>query len=76
MYAAQVTGCLNTYLELRPCRPRIEKLKRLLSECPYRGPEGEIEYDPQTDSEVAERPKKRRKGPRKVKTNDDDACSF
>ena len=35
--------CLSNYLELRPCRPRTEKLRQLLSECPYRGPEYEEE---------------------------------
>ena len=35
--------CLSSYLELRPCRPRTEKLRDLLSECPYRGPEYEEE---------------------------------
>ena len=35
--------CLSSYLELRPCRPRTEKLRQLLSECPYRGPEYEEE---------------------------------
>ncbi len=29
------------YFELRPCRPKLEKLKLLLDECPYRGPEYE-----------------------------------
>ncbi|CAI7999148.1 Sister chromatid cohesion protein DCC1 [Geodia barretti] len=38
-----VTMCLSNYLELRPCRPRTEKLRQLLSECPYRGPEYEEE---------------------------------
>lgn len=40
---AQVTMCLSSYFELRPCRPRIEKLKQLLRECPYSGPEYEVE---------------------------------
>ena len=42
-YDMQVTMCLSNYLELRPCRPRTEKLRQLLSECPYRGPEYEEE---------------------------------
>lgn len=33
--------CLSSYLELRPCCARTEKLRQLLSECPYRGPEYE-----------------------------------
>ena len=37
----QVTACLSSYYELRPCRPRTEKLRKLLEECPYRGPEYE-----------------------------------
>ena len=65
----QVTACLNSYLEVRPCRPRIEKLKQLLSEYLYKGPEAEVDYVPYTDSdrsEVVENPAKRRKGPQKV----------
>ena len=67
MFMIQVTACLNAYLELRPCRPRIEKLKQLLLEYPYGGPETEIEYDPHNDAEAGESSTKRRKGPRKVK---------
>ena len=37
----QVTGFSSEYYELRPCRARTSKLRRLLSECPYRGPEYE-----------------------------------
>ena len=66
MFMIQVTACLNAYLELRPCRPRTEKLKQLLSEYPYGGPETEIEYDPYNDAEAGESSTKRRKGPRKV----------
>ena len=65
-----MTACLNTYLEVRPCRPRVEKLKHLLSEYLYKGPEAEFDYNPHTDvpdSEVEERPAKRRKGPQRVK---------
>ena len=32
---------MGNYLELRQCRPRLERLKLLLSECPYRGSEYE-----------------------------------
>ena len=63
----QVTACLNAYFELRPCRPRIQKLKQLLSEYPYKGPEAEIEADPHDDAEAEESSTKRRKGPLKVK---------
>lgn len=34
----EVTGCLFDVLELRKCRPKLEKLKQLLWESPYRGP--------------------------------------
>ena len=44
-YTIQVTACLSSYMELRPCRPRTEKLKQLLAECPYRGPEFEASED-------------------------------
>ena len=69
----QATACLNTYLEVRPCRPRVEKLKYLLSEYPYKGPEAEFDYDPHMDipdSEVEERPAKRRRGPQRVNLTD------
>ena len=36
-------ACLNTYLELRQCRPRIERLKTLLNICPYKGSEYETD---------------------------------
>ena len=65
----QVTACLNAYLELRPCRPRIHKLKELLSDYPYRGPEMEIDYDRSNDADVEEKSSNRRKGPRKVRYN-------
>lgn len=61
-----MTACLNAYLELRPCRPRIEKLKQLLSEYLYRGPEAEIEFDPLRVADAEESATKRRKGPQKV----------
>ena len=41
LFFSQVTACLSSYYELRPCRPRTEKLKQLLSECLYQGPEYE-----------------------------------
>lgn len=39
-----MTACLNSYLELRECRPKIEKLKSLLFECPFRGLEYEADF--------------------------------
>ena len=36
-----MTACLSSYYELRPCRPKTGKLRLLLAECPYRGPEYE-----------------------------------
>lgn len=41
LVSKEVTACLSSYMELRPCRPRTEKLKQLLAECPYRGAEFE-----------------------------------
>ena len=35
---------MNSYLELRPCRPRLERLKSLLMECPFQGLECEPEF--------------------------------
>lgn len=37
-------ACFNSYLELRQCRPRVEKLKALMSECPFRGLEYEGDF--------------------------------
>ena len=75
-----MTACLSSYYELRPCRPRSEKLRKLLSECPYRGPEyesreqefegGEWRVGEDRDDWAGETDKKRRKinkeRPRKV----------
>ena len=36
-------ACLGSYLELRQCRPHLERLKLLLSECPFRGSEYETD---------------------------------
>ena len=33
----QVTACAFSYFELRQCRPKLDKLKRLLNELPYKG---------------------------------------
>ena len=57
----EVSACLSSYFELRPCRPRLEKLKHLLEECPYRGPEyeegGGLDG---TEGEEGGQPKRRR----------------
>ena len=64
----EVSACLSSYFELRPCRPRLEKLKHLLEECPYRGPEyeegGGLGEDG-TEGEEGGQPKRRRM-PKKV----------
>lgn len=72
----QITACLSSYLELRPCRPRIERLKELLSECPFQGPSHEGEESQQgwggkgdsapLDDEGKGR-KRRKRAPRKVR---------
>ena len=65
---SKVTACLSSYFELRPCRPRLEKLKHLLAECPYRGPEyeggGELVEDEVAREEGGQ--PKGRKMPQKV----------
>lgn len=61
-YFLKVSACLSSYFELRPCRPRLEKLKHLLAECPYRGPEYEEERglgEDATEGEEGEQPKRR-----------------
>lgn len=40
---SQVCGIHYTYLELRPCKPRIQKLRVLLAERPYSGPDAQEE---------------------------------
>ncbi|KAM9163393.1 sister chromatid cohesion protein DCC1 [Pangshura tecta] len=39
----QIAGFSNNYWELRKCRPKLKKLKKLLMENPYEGPESERE---------------------------------
>ncbi|XP_019407861.1 PREDICTED: sister chromatid cohesion protein DCC1 [Crocodylus porosus] len=43
IFHTQVAGFANNYWELRRCRPKLKKLKKLLSENPYEGPD--IEKD-------------------------------
>lgn len=45
---------MGSYLEVRQCRPRIERLKVLLSECPYRGAEFEEEEEEEVEGADAE----------------------
>uniref|UniRef100_A0A8C8SEC4 Sister chromatid cohesion protein DCC1 n=1 Tax=Pelusios castaneus TaxID=367368 RepID=A0A8C8SEC4_9SAUR len=40
---SQIAGFSNNYWELRRCRPKLKKLKKLLMENPYEGPERERE---------------------------------
>ena len=64
----EVSACLSSYFELRSCRPRLERLKHLLEECPYRGPEyeeGKGLGEDGTAEEEGGQPK-RRKRPKKV----------
>nr|XP_028592065.1 sister chromatid cohesion protein DCC1 [Podarcis muralis] len=39
----QIAGFSNNYWELRRCRPKLKKLKKLLMENPYEGPDSENE---------------------------------
>ncbi|XP_077207712.1 sister chromatid cohesion protein DCC1 isoform X1 [Paroedura picta] len=39
----QIAGFSNNYWELRRCRPKLKKLKKLLMESPYEGPDEEKE---------------------------------
>jgi len=41
LHNCQVTSILYTYMEMKPCRPRISKLRQFLSERPYGGPNEE-----------------------------------
>lgn len=41
LHNRQVCGIHYTYLEVRPCKPRIQKLRELLAEVPYSGPQSE-----------------------------------
>lgn len=63
---SQVTACLGNYYELRLCQPKTQKLRELLSECPYRGPEYESEQiDMNSMQPLPESVQKKRKGPQK-----------
>ena len=73
-----MSACLSSYVELRPCRPKTEKLNHLLAECPYRGPEYEGEgeegtgwvvrslEDPSMETEEESFQPKRKIAPKKV----------
>ncbi|KAL0598680.1 Sister chromatid cohesion protein DCC1 [Plecturocebus cupreus] len=41
----EIFGFSNTYWELRRCRPKLKKLKKLLMENPYEGPDSQKEKD-------------------------------
>lgn len=41
LHNCQVTSILYTYMEIKPCMPRISKLRQFLSERPYTGPNEE-----------------------------------
>uniref|UniRef100_A0A8C5MNC6 Sister chromatid cohesion protein DCC1 n=1 Tax=Leptobrachium leishanense TaxID=445787 RepID=A0A8C5MNC6_9ANUR len=41
----EIAGFSNHYWELRKCRPKLKKLKKLLTENPYEGPENEQKGD-------------------------------
>ena len=43
----KVSSVQNSYLELRPCKPRLKRLRGLLDECPYSGHECEIDPEHQ-----------------------------
>ncbi|XP_032836064.2 sister chromatid cohesion protein DCC1 [Petromyzon marinus] len=47
LLTAHVFGFANSYLEVRRCRPRLKKLRSLLGECPFSGPENEAQYEGQ-----------------------------
>lgn len=61
---------MGDYYELRLCQPKTQKLRELLCECSYRGPEYEAEMDDVVGSDamesLPESVQKKRKGPRKV----------
>ena len=68
----QVTACLSSYLELRPCRPKIQKLKDLLSEMPYKGQECEMEVGVVDEGEE----QRKGRGPSKVCVNQICRCLY
>ncbi|XP_072459305.1 sister chromatid cohesion protein DCC1 [Notamacropus eugenii] len=41
----EIFGFANSYWELRRCRPKLKKLKKLLMENPYEGPDAQKEKD-------------------------------
>ena len=66
----QVVACLGDYFELRCCQPKTQKLRELLSECPYKGPEyegGLVDLGASESMDTfPEGVQKKRKGPHKV----------
>ena len=50
--AWQVSSCHTTYFEVKQCRPRLEKLRFLLNENLYKGPENEIDPNDQSEDRL------------------------
>ena len=44
------------YFEVKQCRPRLEKLKYLLNENPYKGSESDVSPDDQSVGSLTNRP--------------------
>ncbi|KAL9980866.1 hypothetical protein ACROYT_G009505 [Oculina patagonica] len=49
MVHREVSSCHTMYFEVKQCRPRLEKLKYLLNENLYKGPENEPDPDDQAE---------------------------
>ena len=69
LVSSQVVACLGDYFELRCCQPKTQKLRELLSECPYKGPEyegGLVDLGASESMDTfPEGVQKKRKGPHK-----------
>jgi len=52
----EVSSCHTMYFEVKQCRPRLEKLKYLLNENPYKGSEDDLNPDDQSEGSLTNRP--------------------
>ncbi|KAJ7373842.1 Sister chromatid cohesion protein DCC1 [Desmophyllum pertusum] len=51
----EVSSCHTMYFEVKPCRPRLEKLRFLLNDNLYQGPENELNPDDQSEEHQTNR---------------------
>ncbi|XP_020613856.1 sister chromatid cohesion protein DCC1-like [Orbicella faveolata] len=52
----EVSSCHTMYFEVKQCRPRLEKVKYLLNENPYKGSENDLNPEDQSEGSLTNRP--------------------